>query len=109
MSYQDTTPVKKPAGNPILGDSEYEPRRKAFQSEYKEYIRKSLETSRERSTSKREAKHLEKLRESSGKSPQQQEVNLYATKQRYKYSHFNSVSGAQVRDESQDRQFPNQF
>lgn len=109
MAYQDTTPVKKPAGNPILGDSEYEPRRKAFQSEYKDYIRKSLETSRSLSTSKREAKHLEKLREASEKSPQQQEVNLYATKQRYKYSYFNSVSGAQGRDESQDRQFPNQF
>lgn len=75
-----------------MGESEYEPKRKAFQNEYKDYVRKSLESSRERSASKREAKHLEKLRESSSKSPSYVEPNIYATKQRYKYSHFNSLS-----------------
>jgi hypothetical protein len=45
-----------------------------------------LETSKERNVSKREAKYLEKVREASSKSPQHQEPNLYATKQRYKYS-----------------------
>ncbi len=94
----------KPSGNPLLGDSEYASRRQAFQSEYKDYIRKSLETSRERSTSKREAKHLEKLNESNSKSPQPFEFNLYATKQRYKYSHFNTNSGIQYRGDGQDDQ-----
>ena len=58
----------KPITNPIFGDSDYEPRRRAFQNEYKDYIRKSLETSRERSTSKRQSKHLEKLSEAIDKS-----------------------------------------
>lgn len=66
--------------NPLMGDSNYEQRRRALHSEYKDYIRKSVETSRERSLSKREAKHIEKIRETSSKSPRNQEQNLYATK-----------------------------
>jgi hypothetical protein len=55
--------------NPLFGDSEYEPRRRAFQNEYKEFIRKSLETSRDRSQSKRQAKFIEKIQEAEQKSP----------------------------------------
>lgn len=73
-------------------------------SEYKDYIRKSLETSRERSLSKREAKHIEKIRESSSKSPRNQEQNLYATKQRYKFSLFNSHSGTNLEEERNSSQ-----
>jgi len=84
MEYATATPQQpsktmKPH-NPLFGDSEYEPRRKAFQNEYKDFIRKSLETSRERSQSKRQAKFIEKLQESEHKSPKNQEINLYATK-----------------------------
>lgn len=43
----------KPLMNPLLGESEGEYRRKMMNDQYKDYARKSLERSRERSTSKR--------------------------------------------------------
>jgi hypothetical protein len=63
MAHSKTLNESSLNNNPLLGSSNYEPRRKAFQSEYKDYIRKSLETSRERSLSKREAKYIEKIKE----------------------------------------------
>ena len=98
MDYSTATPqpskTMKPLNNPLFGNSEYEPRRKAFQNEYKEFCRKSLETSRERSQSKRQAKFIEKLQESEQKSPKNQDVNIYAMKQRYKYS--SHLTGSQT-------------
>ena len=66
MDYQQQGPSKtlnesQLNSNPLLGQSNYASRRAAFQSEYKDYIRKSLETSREHNMSKREAKYLEKI------------------------------------------------
>ena len=97
MEYSTATPqpskTMKPH-NPLFGNSEYEPRRQAFQQEYKEFCRKSLETSREKSQSKRQVKFIEKLQESEHKSPNNQELNIYAMKQRYKYS--SHLTGSQT-------------
>ena len=51
-----------------------------------------MERSKERDMSNRMSRHLEKRQQGESKSPKQADVNLYATKQRYKHSFFNSAA-----------------
>lgn len=62
-----------------------------MKEEYKEFAKRSLERSKDRSTSKRMSRHIQKRQEAQSRSPAN-EVNIYAQKQRYKYSYFNQLS-----------------
>ena len=44
--------------NPLFGESEGEYKRKFINNEYKEFAKKSMERSRDRSTSKRMSRHI---------------------------------------------------
>lgn len=59
-----------------------------MEEEYREFMRKSMERNEERSRSKRMQRHIMKRVESKN-SARKPEPNIYATKQRYKYSYFN--------------------
>ncbi|TNV81835.1 hypothetical protein FGO68_gene3809 [Halteria grandinella] len=80
--------------NPLLGDSEGEQRKRVLMSEYKDYLKhqqlqgsaKELDYGDYNNLSKRQTRYLQKKQESLSKSPQRD--NIYATKQRYKYSNI---------------------
>ncbi|CDW79214.1 UNKNOWN [Stylonychia lemnae] len=80
--------------NPLFGESEGDYKRRIMNEEYREYAKKSMERSRDRSTSKRMSRHIQKRQEAQSKSPTS-EVNIYSQKQRYKYSYFNQLQNNQ--------------
>ena len=65
--------------NPLIGESEGDEKHNMINNEYKEYVRQNMERIRERSTSKRMSRHLQKRQEAQSKSPHH-EMNIYSTK-----------------------------
>jgi hypothetical protein len=97
--YGFDSPEDRSSVNPLLGASEGEYRKRIMQNEYKSYMlqnqsRRDLNDDSSKSPipldgslSKRQTIYIQKKRESESKSPTQ-EPNIYATKQRYKYSTY---------------------